>query len=271
MTKTVIVPLDGSDFALRALPVGTTVARAFDAELLLVTTPMTLEEHDPTELPVWLPQAAATTGYERVRTELLPEHDELTALDRCVARAEEPALCMATRGRGALGTAVLGSVAQRAVHELGLSTALVGPNADTEWRVNGPIVVCHDGSEASDAILSPALEWARALRLKVVIVHVSRPREAATPSAPIAAIERAVEFLHDDLADDGVRLLSHRHAAAGILGLVDDVEASLVALSTHGRTALGRLTLGRVSGAVIHAAPCPVLTARPSNLSSEGP
>ena len=180
MTKTVIVPLDGSDFALRALPVATAAARAFDAELLLVTTPMTLEEHDPSELPVWLPEAAAATGYERVRTELLPEHDELTALTRCVARADEPALCMATRGRGALGTAVLGSVAQRAVHELGVPTALVGPNSDTEWAVDGPIVVCHDGSVASDAILPAAREWARALGLKVVIVHVSRPREAAT-------------------------------------------------------------------------------------------
>ena len=67
--------------------------------------------------------------------------------------------------------------------------------------------------------------------------------------------------------EDGVRLLSHRHPAAGILGLVDDVDASLVALSTHGRTAMGRLTLGRVSGAVIHAAPCPVLTTRPGNLT----
>ena len=98
---------------------------------------------------MWLPEAAATTGYERVRSELLPEHDELTALDRCAARVAEPALCMATRGRGALGTAVLGSVAQRAVHELGLPTALVGPNCDTEWDVSGPVVVCHDGSVAS--------------------------------------------------------------------------------------------------------------------------
>ncbi len=268
MTKTVIVPLDGSDFALRALPVATTLSKAFDAELLLVTTPMTLEEHDPSELPVWLPEAAAASGYERVRTELLPEHDELTALSRCVARVEEPALCMATRGRGALGTAVLGSVAQRAVHELGVATALVGPNCDTEWAVDGPIVVCHDGSVASDAILPAAREWARALGVKVAIVHVSRPRDAASVAAPNPAIERAVEFFRDDLAEDGMRLPSHRHPAAGILGVVDDVDASLVALSTHGRTAMGRLTLGRVSGAVIHAAPCPVLTTRPGNLTS---
>ena len=268
MPKTVIVPLDGSDFALRALPLGTAVARAFGAELLLVTTPMTLEEHRPSELPVWLPEAAAAAGYERVRAELLPEHDELTALEQCVAHADEPALCMATRGRGALGTAVLGSVAQRVVHELGLATALVGPNCDTQWQVSGPIVVCHDGSAASDAILPIAGEWARALQLKVVIVHVSRPRDAATASTPSAAIERAAELLHDDLAEDGVQMLSHRHSAAGILGLVDDIDASLVALSTHGRSAMGRLTLGRVSGAVIHAAPCPVLTTRPSNLST---
>jgi nucleotide-binding universal stress UspA family protein len=269
MTQTVIVPLDGSDFALRALPVGTIVARAFDAELLLVSTPMTLEEHDPGELPVWLPEAAATTKYERVRSELLPEHDELTALDRCAARVPEPALCMATRGRGALGTAVLGSVAQRAVHELGLPTALVGPNCDTEWDVSGPVVVCHDGSVASDAILPIARDWARALGVQVMIVNVSRPRDAATAAAPSAAVERAAEFFGDDLVDEeGVQMLSNRHSAAGILGLVDDVDASLVALSTHGRTAMERLTLGRVSGAVIHASPCPVLTTRPENLSS---
>ena len=119
------------------LPSATIVAQAFDAELLLVTTPMTLEEHDPSELPVWLPEAAATTGYERVRSELLPEHDELTALTGAWHGVAEPALCMATRGRGALGTAVLGSVAQRAVHELGVATALVGPNCDTEWAVTG--------------------------------------------------------------------------------------------------------------------------------------
>ena len=176
MTKTVIVPLDGSDFALRALPVGTAFARAFAAELLLVTTPMTLEEHRPSELPVWLPEAATAAKYEKVRIELLPEHDELTAFERCAARTLEPVLCMATRGRGALGTAVLGSVAQRVVHELGLPTALVGPNSDAQWQVSGPIVVCHDGSPASDAILPIAGDWARALQLKVVIVHVSRPR-----------------------------------------------------------------------------------------------
>jgi nucleotide-binding universal stress UspA family protein len=268
MTKTLIVPLDGSDFALRAVPVATVAARAFDAELLLVTTPMTLEAHNPTELPVWLPEAAAATGYERVRSELLPEHDELTALERCAARVAEPALCMATRGRGALGTAVLGSVAQRAVHELGLPTALVGPNTDTEWHVSGPLVVCHDGSVASDAVLPLARDWARALDLKIVIVNVSRPRTAGTAAAPSAAIDRAAEFFGDELVeDDGVQMLSHRHSAAGILGLVDDIDASLVALSTHGRTGVGRLTLGRVSGAVIHAAPCPVLTTRPENLT----
>lgn len=269
MTQTVIVPLDGSDFALRALPVGAAVARAFDADLLLVTTPMTLEPHDPSELPVWLPEAATSADYARVRSELLPEHDELTALSRCIARVSEPALCMATRGRGALGTAVLGSVAQRAVHELGVPTALVGPNCDTEWEISGPLVVCHDGSVASDAILATAREWARALGLKVVVVNVSRPRDAATAATPSAAIERAAEFFGDDLLeDDGVQMLRHRHSAAGILGLVDDIDASIVALSTHGRTALGRLTLGRVSGAVIHAAPCPVLTTRPANLTA---
>ena len=104
-----------------------------------------------------------------------------------------------------------------------------------------------------------------ALGVKVMIVNVSRPARLPRPRPRRAQrIERAAEFFGDDLVDeDGVQMLSHRHSAAGILGLVDDIDASLVALSTHGRTAMGRLTLGRVSGAVIHAAPCPVLTTRP--------
>ena len=164
MTKTVIVPLDGSDFALRALPVGTTVARAFDAELLLVTTPMTLEEHDPSELPVWLPEAAATTGYERVRTELLPEHDELTALDRCVApRRGARALHGDPRPRRARYRGARKRGAARGARARRCPPHSSGPNCDTEWAVDGPIVVCHDGSVASDAILPAAREWARAL------------------------------------------------------------------------------------------------------------
>ncbi|MEX1008584.1 MAG: universal stress protein [Acidimicrobiia bacterium] len=267
MPKTVIVPLDGSDFALRALPVAVSLADALDAELLLVTTPMTLDELDPSELPVWLSDAAAATGYDRVRTELLREHDALTAIAGCVDRADEPVLCMATHGRGALGTAVLGSVAQRAVRELGVPTALVGPNSDTEWRVDGPIVVCHDGSRASNAILPTAREWARTLNREVVIVHVVHPRDVETSSAPAAELEHAVEFFQTELADDGLRVLRDRHPAGGILELADDVAASLVALSTHGHTGRARLTLGGVAGAVIHAAPCPVLITRPRELA----
>lgn len=267
MPQTVIAPLDGSDFALRALPVAASLADALDADLRLVTTPMTVEDFDPSDPPVWLRDAAAATGYDRVRIELLPEHDALTAIAGCVDRVEGPVLCMTTHGRGALGTAVLGSVAQRAVRELGVPTALVGPNSDLEWRVDGPIVVCHDGSLASDAILPTAREWARALDRKIVIVHVVHPRDGGTSSASAPQLDRAVEFFRAELAEDGLHMLRDRHPASGILELLDDVAASLVALSTHGRSGRARLTLGRVAGAVIHAAPCPVLITRPSDLT----
>ena len=222
MPETVIAPLDGSDFALRALPVAASLAQALDAELLLVTTPMTLDELDPSELPVWLPDAAAAIGYDRVRTELLQEHDVLTAIAGCVDAADEPVLCMPTHGRGAL---------------------------------------------ASNAILPTAREWARTLDRKVVVVHVANPRDGAAPSAPVVELERVVEFFEAELADDGLRVLHDRHAASGILELTDSIAATLVALSTHGHSGRARLTLGRVEGAVIHAAPCPVLITRPSELS----
>jgi nucleotide-binding universal stress UspA family protein len=163
MPKTVIVPLDGSDYALRGVNVATRLAGAFDAELVLVTTPMTTTAHAPSEVPVWLSEAARASGYERARVELATSNNAVTAIEGCIASADAPALCMATHGRGALGTAVLGSVAQRVVCELRVQTALVGPNFDTAWGVHGPLLVCHDGSARSNAILPSAREWAALL------------------------------------------------------------------------------------------------------------
>jgi nucleotide-binding universal stress UspA family protein len=264
--KTVIVPLDGSDDALRAVPVAATVARAFAADLVLMTTPMTMDVPDRSSLPVWLPEAADASGYERVTTELAVSNDVLAAIVGCVERAEDPVLCMATHGRGALGTAVLGSVAQRTVRELPVPVALVGPNFDPQWQLTGPLVVCHDGSSASNAILSSAREWSERLGLGIVVVHVAHPTRGA-PSVPSGATESALDFLRGRLVDGGLRVMADRHPPSGILGLADEVGASLIALSTHGRTALPRFTLGRVAGAVIHAAPCPVLVTRPEELS----
>jgi nucleotide-binding universal stress UspA family protein len=267
VAATVIVPLDGSDYAMRAIGVGVRLAGANDADLVLVTTPMTTGE--PVE-PLWLPEAAAESGYGRVRTDFPTSNDPVAAIADCVARAGDSTLCMATHGRGALGTAILGSVAQRAVRELEVETVLVGPNLDPAWSEQGPLLVCHDGSARANAILPGARAWAVRLQIEPIVVHVAHPLDVHE-RVPTEEIQVALAFLDHGSTDDALRVVTDRHPPAGILGVADELSASMIGLTTHGRTEDSRRVLGGVAGAVIHGAPCPVLIARRQGLTRMRP
>jgi nucleotide-binding universal stress UspA family protein len=258
---TVVVPLDGSEEALRAVDVGVELARADDAELLLVTTPMTTDEP---RMPVWLPEAANNSGYDRVRTEFFGVNDPIAAIGHSLEVSTAPVLCMATHGRGALGTAILGSVAQRAVRQLRVDTVLVGPNVDPTWTVQGPVLACHDGSRHAACVVPSAERWAVRLGVELVVVHVAHPLDVPRYGAPTEAIDAALAEIDHRPPAEKLRVVTDRHVPAGILGIADDVVASLIAVATHGHTGDARAVLGGVAGAVIHAAACPVLVARPS-------
>ena len=54
MPRTFVVPLDGSDFAARALPIAAELGARFDAGLVLATVPTTLEAKARAVRPRWL-------------------------------------------------------------------------------------------------------------------------------------------------------------------------------------------------------------------------
>ncbi len=110
-TQTIVVPLDGSDFARRAVPVGAGIAARLDAELVVMTTPLTCRP-DAAMRPVWLDEVATSVEGVVVRTDYVDEHPASAAICTALRRAPGSVACMATHGRGTLGTAILGSVAR---------------------------------------------------------------------------------------------------------------------------------------------------------------
>ena len=260
--KTVVVPLDGSDFALRAVPIAATLARCFGAELALMTTPMTREPVGRDEKPPWLEEAATASGYERVHTLLAGDNYACPAIAALVDDLPGAVVCMTTRGHGRIAGTALGSMAQEVVRTLSRPVVLVGPQCDEQWRADGPLIVCHDGSIAADAILAPARMWAHALNEPIVIVHVFHPLDVESSREPTQDIARAIEFLEPD----DVRVVASSYPVGAINALVEELNPSLVAMSTHGRTGLARIVLGSVATDVVHDSPCPVLVTRPRNL-----
>src|ERR1700674_591713 len=186
--KSVLVPLDGSDVASRALPVGRDLAARFDAELILMTTTQT-RRADRMVRPVWLDSAAAAVTGSPVRTEFVDEHPADVAICTAAQAAPDATVCMATHGRGALGTATLGSVAQDVVRAVDRPVVLVGPHVDDWCGLDHPMILCNDGSEAANAIVPVATRWAKSLGTPVVVVHVFHPLDLESAHAPTAAID----------------------------------------------------------------------------------
>ena len=87
----------------------------------------------------------------------------------------------------------------------------------------------------------------------------------ADPSA--AAIDATRAVLGPDVRSHVLR--SYRPADA-IHDVAEEVGASLVVMSTHGRTGLARVALGSVATAVVRTSLCPVLVNRPPVLAGQG-
>jgi nucleotide-binding universal stress UspA family protein len=258
--STIIVPLDGSDYALRAVPVASWCADRFDADVVAVTSPSALSDTASTAMPVWLAELAADERYPRLRACVADDPDPVDAVATLVADHPDSVVCMATHARGVVGSAVLGSLAQHVVREVGVPVLLVGRHCTETPFERGPIVVCHDGSPAADAILAPARVWALSLDLPIVLVHVYHPLDTVTPADPTAAIRPALETLGPSARAE---VVASSFAAGAIRDLAHEFDASMIALSTHGQRGLARVVMGSVASWVTRESPCPVLAVRP--------
>jgi len=261
--QTFVVPLDGSDFASRAVPVAAELTRRFDADLVLMSAPPTLSCDGDALLPGWLQELADTTDAARVETVVAEANEPVDELVALLSTHPDPVVVMTTHGRGVLGSAALGGVAQQIVHAVTVPLVMVGRACASSRSWAGPVLVCHDGSTAADAALAPAVTWADALGLPLALVHVFHPLDVATAEAPTEAVQGAIDALGPGTVTHVVR--NYRPADA-IQELAHRLGASLVVMSTHGRTGFARIALGSVAMDVVRNSECPVLVVRPATL-----
>jgi nucleotide-binding universal stress UspA family protein len=266
--RTFVVPLDGSDFAARAIPIAAELAARFDAGLVLATVPTTTDAEARAVPPRWLDDAASAVRTARVEVAVVDTDHPAAGVVGLLRDRGDAGLVMATHGRGFLGTAALGGVAQEIVRVAGVPVLLVGRACDDHPGWRGPVLVCHDGSAAAGAALAPAQVWAAALRVPIEVVHVFHPLDVSIPETSAAAIDATRAVLGPD-ARSHIRR-SYRPADA-IHDLAEEVGASLVVMSTHGRTGLALVALGSVTMDVVRMSLCPVLVTRPLVLAGQGP
>jgi nucleotide-binding universal stress UspA family protein len=298
--RTILVPLDGSAFSEHALPVAADIARHCGARVRLVRVHVP-PPADGFEIPIVAsmdPEVrAADEEYLRLTAERLRAKTGVeteTALLECpVVGAIEndvrarPAdlVVMTTHGRGAFSKFWLGSVAEVLMRHLTVPVIAVRPQGDPPplGSAAAPrhVMVCMDGSRASEGILAPVAALAEIVKARLTLFRAvadlpalrMEPGSLSTVGINPDILERLRGQARDDLArlagplrDRGltvsIKVVIHDHPPTAIVEAVAEDRCDLIALETHGRGGLGRLVLGSVVDKVIRTAPVPVFVHR---------
>ena len=138
------------------------------------------------------------------------------------------------------------------------------------------ILIPLDGSELAEAILPEAETLAKDFGAEVILLRAhalhSAPYLGESPyaMAEITHFEMEADRNYLDGIADRLRarglvvktIQNQGRAADVILDTAEAVKADLIAMTTHGRSGVGRWLMGSVADAVIHAAKVPVLLSR---------
>jgi nucleotide-binding universal stress UspA family protein len=262
MTKSVLVPLDGSDAAERALPTARWLSEDLGVELHLVSTTVGPRTMDQDEYLGRVIADLAGDAVPHVVGHLFPAPGIL----RTVQGLPDPVICMTTRGASGWGTGLLGSVTDEVVRGTDEPVVLVGRTcAATGDDRTGNIVMGIDGSDGSLAVTEVVVEWSTRLGRAVDVVATAQTGNQAHDNRFDLAHQRVAAAV-DRLESMGVEPTPHVLLGASAAELVVDfastTDAALVAIGTHGRGGLSLRALGHVAAGIVHTSPCPVLVRR---------
>jgi nucleotide-binding universal stress UspA family protein len=141
------------------------------------------------------------------------------------------------------------------------------------------ILVPVDGSEASTRGLDEAIDLARHLKARLLLVHVVEPYVMVTPETmpisvhQIAQIRRTagINLLQESenkAKNNGVEveveLLETPGGSTGehIVNKAKEIDADLIVCGTHGRRGVRRMLMGSDAEYIVRRAPAPVLLVR---------
>lgn len=261
----VVVALDGSDTAERALPVARALAEAGGSRLSLVTAAVH-EDHIPTARRIQR-KAAAALG-RPVDTEVVVGQPAATPLLAFLERHHDAVVVMTTHARTAIGELLLGSVADEVVGRSPIPVVLVGPDVKLPeaGAAYHDVIVCVDGTPPSELLLPVAAAMHHELHMHPWLFEVVRPGDGHGARFDVfesAYVHRAADTLHQLGIEADWDTGHDRDTARAIVRFAEDRIDPVIAIATHGRHPRQRISDASVTVTVARAAPCPVLVLGP--------
>ena len=308
MYTSIVVPLDGSAFGKRALPVALALARRSNAAVHLVHVhepgvyPWGWSEYDTSlrdELREEMRTDLTALAAQLTREASLPVDAEfldgavVPTLQRHLAERRPDVVVMMTHGRSGPSHAWLGSVADGLVRHSPVPVLLVRSGAEWPNNLAEPlfrrVLIPLDGSTMAEEVLEHVVALGTPAATVYTLLTVIVPLPLLAHSYPTsesfidrsgierqreeaaAYLSRTAEKLSKSGARAEVRVVGNQGPAHGILDEAEAQHVDLIALSTHGHGGLARLLLGSVADKVVRGATVPMLIYRTERARADSP
>lgn len=299
MLQKILVPLDGSTLAERALSPAMSLAQPVQGEVTLLRVPwvhpISIDEYSGSTEWLYPDQAQEQTVNDAVayldeiggqwaregvtvRTKVVIGDAASVILDAAAMLAQE-LICMTTHGYSGLTRWVLGSVTERVLRAAPCPVMVV-----REPRAIRHILIPLDGSTLAERALEPGLEVALRLDARVTLLQVATgipvPHDAIyqmetmernvgeyLASSTIDHAKIYLEAVAQRLAERGVQIsteVTDGFAAQRIVDYGVSHDVDLIVMATHGRTGLRRWAYGSVTEKVLRSGQCSLLVVRPN-------
>lgn len=288
----IMVPLDGSELAEKALTPAVAIAEAMDGDLLClqVVTGLTLDldprfnqrvievrkyaadlyfnslksRYSKTKRPI--KTVIAVGSAPKVITDSAREHN----IDLIV---------LSSHGRTGLKRWVYGNVTAKILRRAHCDTLIVRTlTPATGLFSTKRILVPLDGSKLAEGALRPAIALASALEMEILLLRVSplipvelEPMSSRSMFDGLEARARSesltyLQGIHSSLEQHDVPISVETITgpdAATIVDYAKKHQIDLIVMSSHGRTGIGLWLMGSVSEKVLRKASCATLIVRP--------
>ncbi len=297
MIKKVLVPLDGSELAERALEPAFEIARAGRGEVILLSVPVYQPIMAPSAANYGLAVPEPVSDVDREKVEKYLQAVKETrkhlagAMDTVVREGDVAGnivdlavergvdlIVMTTHGYSGFTRWMLGSITERVLRS--------APCPVLVMRCAEPLenmVIALDGSPLAEQALAPGVELAKIFGARVTLLRVDE--EAKMGGLEMSLLSLAGTDLRRQVAQESGRCLTHyleAHAnrlydpkleidtavvsgspAQGILEYIEAHPVDLLVMATHGRTGLRRWVYGSVTQKCLHNTACAMLIVRP--------
>lgn len=294
MYSSLLVPLDGSRLAERALPFAMKLARATGGQLLLVKS---VSDEVGTERPAGsqpgslaavradIQELANSLCSEGVPTQaLVDERPPVEAIVEIARQHEVDLIVMSTHGRSGVDRWLSRSVAEQVLREAPSPVLLVPSSCDRAWSPGAGatgrrVLVPLDGTGMAEEALPAALAIAGLLGDELQLVQAVDPLayaygEALADRGPEASDEIAqsrsyLERQAEVVQRGGGQALIDTAIGSPVGVIADrarDRAVDAVVMVTHCRDGVEQLIFGTVAGDVLHQVRVPLLLLRPGDL-----